>query len=260
MAELIKLKNSSYARYEELLLRRDQLQKEAFQYERAYVREFGDRILDIFRKKMECIRKKKTIEYCQAAANHGRSIDQAKLQEYLRQEMEAFQRHLDDMVEDAENAKNCKLVSEIDLLTIKRIYRKLVKRIHPDINPLTNETPELFELWQRIQVAYQCNDKKGMQELELLVTNVLERLGVGDQEIEIPDIEEKIREIQTEIAEILETDPYTYKYLLEDPKAIEEKKATLREELRSYEEYSKQLDEVLNVLMASGVSVTWRMN
>ncbi len=260
MDELIKIKNSSYARYEELLLTRDNLQKEAFLYERAYVREFGDMILDIFRKKIECIRKKKTIEYCQAAANHGRPVDQDQLQEYLRQEMKAFQEQLDAMVEDAENAKKSKLVSEVDLLMIKRIYHKLVKLVHPDINPLTNKTPELAELWQRIQMAYNCNDKKGMQELELLTTTVLEQLGIGSLEIEIPDIEEKIAEIESEIVTIRETDPYQYKYLLDDPKAVDEKKADLAQELKSYEEYDDQLDTILKGLIENGVSFIWRMN
>ena len=260
MDELIKIKNSSYARYEELLFTRDQLQKEAFQYERAYVREFGDMILDIFRKKIECIRKKKTIEYCQAAANHGRVIDQKQLQEYLRKEMEAFQKQLDAMVNDTENAKNSKLVSEIDLLMIKRIYHKLVKLIHPDINPLTNERPELAELWQRIQMAYNCNDKKGIQELDLLTTTVLKQLGISTLEVEIPDIEKKIAEIEDEIVTIRETDPYQYKYLMEDPKTVDEKKADLAQELKSYEEYSDQLDERLKGLMKYGVSFIWRMN
>ena len=260
MNELLKIKNSSYARYEELLLTRDNLQKEAFQYERAYVREFGDMILDIFRKKIECIRKKKTIEYCQAAVNHGHPIDQEQLQEYLRKEMDDFQKQLDALVDDAENAKNSKLVSEVDLLMIKRIYHKLVKLVHPDINPLTNETPELTELWQRIQMAYNCNDKKGMQELELLTTTVLEQLGIGTLEIEIPDIEEKISEIEDEIVTIRETDPYQYKYLLEDPKAVDEKKADLAQELKSYEEYADQLDKILKGLMKDGVSFIWQMN
>ncbi len=63
MNDIIRVKNVSYDRYEELLMRRDAIKKEAFQYERAYVREFGDLILEIFQMKLECIRKKKTIEF-----------------------------------------------------------------------------------------------------------------------------------------------------------------------------------------------------
>ena len=59
-----------------MLMRRDNLKKEAFIYQRNYVAEFGDLILEVFKKKVECIRKKKTIEYCQRSINHGKLIDQ----------------------------------------------------------------------------------------------------------------------------------------------------------------------------------------
>ena len=56
------------------------------------------------------------------------------------------------------------------------------------------------------------------------------------------------------------TDPYQYKYLLGDRKAVEEKKQSLRDELKEYEDYSSQLQEVLDGLVKKGVTFTWRMN
>ena len=67
--ELIRIKNASYARYEELLIQRDAVKKEAFQQEREFVRVFGELILDVFRLKMECICKKKSIEYCSSISS-----------------------------------------------------------------------------------------------------------------------------------------------------------------------------------------------
>lgn len=260
MEDIIKIKNSSYKRYEELLLRRDALKKEAFIWQRNYVAEFGDLILDVFRKKLECIRKKKTIEYCQMAANHGGSIDQEKLREYLAEQMASFNAQLEDMIEDTASAKAREQISEADALKIRKIYHKLVKLIHPDINPMTEENPILSELWQKIQTAYRCNCLSDLEETELLVEAVLEKLGIGEMDIEIPDIDGKIEEAEAEIVKIRETDPYLYKFLLEDPDAIKEKRESLMEELKSYEDYSAQLDEILNGLIANGVSFVWRMN
>ena len=260
MNEIIREKNASYDRYEELLLRRDAVRKEAFQFERAYVREFGDMILEVFRLKLECIRKKKTIEYCQMAANHGKSVDQKKLQEYLKNELAAFQEQLDRMVKDAENSKKTGNVTEAELLQIKKIYHKMVKVIHPDINPKIAQSEKLQELWHRMVVAYNCNDLKEMQETEVLITKALEQMGNATIEIEIPNIEEKIAQLEEEIKNIRETDPYQYKFLLDDSEAVGEKKNSLDEEKKSYEEYSNQLEEILQGLVESGVSFTWRMN
>ena len=43
-----------------------------------------------FEMKIECIRKKKSIEFCQAFINRGESVDQDALQEYLRRELEEY--------------------------------------------------------------------------------------------------------------------------------------------------------------------------
>lgn len=260
MDDIIRIKNASYARYEEVLMQRDNLKKEAFILQRSYVAEFGDLILSVFEKKLECIRKKKTIEFMQASLNHGKPIDQDALQAYLKAEMAAFQAQLDAMIEDTKSAKERETVTELDLLKIKRLYHRLVKQIHPDINPRTNELEELSDLWNRVQAAYNCNDLKELEELEVIVTSALQKLGIGIMEIEIPDIEDKIAEIEAEIVKIRETDPYMYKYLLEDPEAVAEKNKALQEELRSYEDYSAQLGEILDGLMTNGVRFVWRMN
>ena len=89
---IIKVKNSSYARYEELLLRRDDVKKKAFQYGVEYNRTFGELILKVFEKKIECIRKKKTVEYCQSFKNHGKNVDLAGLQTYLERQLADYEK------------------------------------------------------------------------------------------------------------------------------------------------------------------------
>ena len=59
--DIIKLKNTSYTKYEEVLLRRDNLRKEAEHFHMEYIREFGSLIIKAFEIKVECIRKKKMI-------------------------------------------------------------------------------------------------------------------------------------------------------------------------------------------------------
>lgn len=258
--EIIRVKNSSYSRYEELLMRRDAARKESFQLEREYVKVFGDLILKVFEAKIECIRKKKTIEYCQTFVNRGQSIDQDAMQEYLRQEMVEYQESLENLIKDNEASKYSKKISQADLQKIKKIYHKLVKNIHPDINPVTNENEELKGLWQRLMIAYNCNDLKEMQETEILINKVLDKLDMGTMEVEIPDIEDKIEQITAEIEAIKSVDPYQYKFLLEDDEAVESKKEDLRAELKEYEDYGKQLDEVLEGFVSKGAVFTWRMN
>lgn len=61
MADIIKVKNTAYSKYEEVLLRRDNLRKEAEHYHMEYLRVFGDLITEDFEKKIECIRNWRTM-------------------------------------------------------------------------------------------------------------------------------------------------------------------------------------------------------
>ena len=258
--EPIRVSNTSYAKYEEVLTKRDEVRKQAFQYERAYVREFGDLILQVFQMKIACIKKKKTIEYCQMYANRGEVIDRAALNAFLEKELAEYNQRLDAMIEENESSKQGQRVSEADILKIKRIYHRLVKLIHPDINPVTEQNEELSGLWQRMIVAYNCNDLKEMEETEVLVLALLEKLDLKTIEVTIPNIEEKIAEIEAEIGRITSTDPYCYKHLLDDPDLCCEKRETLKKELAEYEEYERQLDQILDGLLQEGAGITWRMN
>ena len=88
----------------------------------------------------------------------------------------------------------------------------------------------------------------------------LKDAGIENSDVDIPDIADKIAELETEIKKIKETDPYMYRFLLEDPAAVKEKKEQLKEELNEYNEYSDQLEKILCDLLGNGVRFTWRMN
>ena len=84
----------------------------------------------------------------------------------------------------------------------------------------------------------------------MLIQKTISDLGYEALPVEIPDLEEKITEVQEEILAIQSTEPYTYKYLLEDDKAMAEKKTELEKELEDYVNYHKELQNVLDEIDA----------
>lgn len=248
MAELIRVKNSGYDEYEELLLQRDKLKKEAAALRLEYMAVFGDLITAIFEEKIGCIRKKKMLAFCQAAANKGETVNPEALRAYLAREMQAYNKQLHKMIEENEAAHSLTFVSEGATAQIKKLYYKLAKQIHPDINPKTSEIPQLQLLWQMIVTAYNTNNLEDLMEAEVLVNKVLADNGISAMEVEIPDLEEKIQKVKNQILEIKSNNPYQYKFLLQDDDAIEQKKAELEKELADYRAYSDALEQLLNVL------------
>ena len=245
MKELIRLENDSYERYEELLIRRDVLRKEAFQYETEYVRVFGDLIAGAFEAKISCIEKKKIIAYCQAILNRGGNVDPAQLEEYIRKVMADYNDQLQDILARNEASKAGEHISEYEFRQIKKIYHAIARKIHPDMNPDLKDDEKVKDLWNRTVIAYECNRLKELQELQVLVNSHLASIDRKHDDVVIPDIEEKIFELNEEIDRIINTDPYTFKYLLNDREAVEDKKGDLKEEIEDYEKYAKELDEVI---------------
>lgn len=247
--EIVRISNGDYYEYEALLLKRDSLEREAGLYMDEYIRVFGEILTERFRKYIRCIELKKKIAYCQAAINRGETISEDELNGYISAQMEAYYKQLSQMIEDNENCRKAKSVPEIDIRKIKKIYRNLAKQLHPDISPLTAEHPELLELWNRAVTAYKCNSLKEIEEVEVLVNAFLEKNGIDHAVLAIPKISDKIEKIKAEIERITSTDPYQYKYLLEDDELVEEQKEEIRESIEEMTEYINQLEAALEELL-----------
>ena len=250
--DLIKSRDSKYEEYESLLLSRDQLKKEAGQIWTVYLQLFGKLITENYEEKLECIKCKKIIAYYQNAINHGGAVDSAAMQKYLDQEMAGYYENLKRMIQDAEAANNAGESTPYEVQRSKTLYRRLAKLIHPDINPKTDRSDTLKELWQRILIAYHHNDTKALSELEVMVHKALNDLGSDKVAVDIPDIENKIDALKVEIDGIVHSEPYTLRSLVDDSEAAEKKKAEFQKELESYQRYHKELDAVILQMMNSG--------
>ena len=258
--QIIKVKNGAYEEYEMLLLQRDQYRKEATQILITYTKRFGDLINAVFEKQIHCIRLKKTIERCQYALNHGETIDIDQIRSGIEAEMTAYYKQLEEMLSETQAAKECKQIPMAVVMEIKRLYRKLAKLIHPDINPESRNHPVLQDLWNRIVIAYQNNNVKELRELEVLTLNALNQME-EDVEIDIPDLEEKIQALREEVSLITTTTPYVYKDILEDPEKSRQKEEELRRQLEEYEKYGEELQSVLDEMISNGgMKITWQMN
>ena len=258
MTELImREQKADYEHYAELLARRDILTREADSYMDLYIHEFGQELTALFSEKVECIRLKKCIAFAQQAANHGRKADPSAMRLAVESEMTAYYQQLSEMAQDNERCREIRFAPENTVRQVKKIYRDLAKQLHPDLNPETEKNPKLQELWNRIGAAYRAYDLKEMRELQVLAAEALRSLGMEAQEIEIPDVQTRIEELEKEIHEITEKDPYRFRFLLEDDQAVQEKHKEIAEELAQWQDGRRQLEEMLNELLGG---IAWQMN
>ncbi len=261
MIEVMNNEDVLYKEYEELLVRRDGLLRDAGSYLTAYTIEFGDMITANFELKIECIKKKKMISYCRRRLNRGLPIDTEHLQEAIEDEMKLYYVQLEEMVHDTEQAKKAKTVNEYRRQRAKKIYRRLAKLIHPDINAKTAENEKLMEIWNRVVEAYGMSDVDELEDLEVMTRMTLDDLGDDGFEIDLSDIEERIERVERQINDILNTEPYTYGELLRNEEKKKAFKETLLEEKRDYEVYLKSLKETFDAMLREGgVTLVWKMD
>ena len=250
-----------YAEYEELLIKRDLLAREAGSILTAYTKEFGDQINANFELKIRCIKTKKAISYCHRMMNRGLSVNVDLMNEALEKEMKLYNDQLQDMLKSTESAKNSKLINEFQLSRAKKIYRRLAKILHPDMNSATKDNKKLNDLWDRIYQAYLRSDADELENLEALVRRVMEDLGSAGIDYNADNLEERIERIENQINDFISSEPYIYKeYLIDDEKKANYR-AQLEDEHTEYEEYLVTLTNALNdLLKQGGVTITWQMN
>ncbi len=254
-------RQARFDEYADLLIRRDQLFKAAGSYRTAYTQEFGDLICDNFSLKIECIKKKKTIAYCYKCLNRGQKIDAARMQAEIEEEMKTYNMQLKEMLANTKNAKDAQSVGEFKFNRAKKLYRRLAKLIHPDINKLTMKDPTLKELWMRITEAYRRNDADELDDLEVMVRIALEDMDAKDTMPDYPDIEDRIARIERQISDIISTEPYTYGEILESEEKTAEHRERLQAEHKEYETYLELLTKTLDdMLRDGGVKLIWKMN
>lgn len=262
--ELINVGCENAARYDEfaeLLCKRDQLDKEAESVWIRYLLEFGDEITTNFGLKIECIRKKKEISFCQSQINKGLKPEIPVMDDFIKNLMKTYYDDLDDMMRRNKRAKDSTTVSEFKVQRSKKIYRRIAKLIHPDMNKKTAENPELSALWEKVTVAYHHSDPEELENLELLLYHMMDDLGKEGFSAVFSDIEERIERVEMQISEILSSEPYVFKELLGNPDKILAKHEELSKEHEEYTNYLCELKETLETLLNDkGASLIWIMN
>lgn len=254
MQNVVKVKSVSYKRYEELLQKRENLLKESENYRFSYEQIFGSLNKEIGNIKMECVKKRKILAYCKNIVELGLPIFRKELDTFVENAMKDYQDTIASLLKDndEDNAINNKF-SEKDL---KKVYRRIAKLIHPDMNAKLKTNPVIQDLWNRSCIAYNCSNFKELQELEVLINKYLESIFQDHvDDIEIPNIEEKIFDLYKEIEKIKSNNPYQYKYILMDETNVVNRIEELSKELNDYKRYIEDLDsqiEIYNPLIRDG--------
>lgn len=245
----IKEYDLNYDLFNELLIKKAEIKKERYQLYISYIKEFGELINQSFESKIECIKKKKLIEYYQAMINKNMNIDPNKAEKYMNSIMSSYYKELEEMKKEYVFSKSFKICSPEEVKEVKKTYRKLAKLIHPDMNKIYISDLKIQEFWIDVCNAYNNNNLEEIQELEIAICKYLSDQGYDCKTIDINDIETKINSLEKEIEDLINSNPYLYKALLSDEDEVIKKKQELNDEIIDSKEYLQTLDQELDDIL-----------
>ncbi|WP_304749670.1 J domain-containing protein [Dubosiella newyorkensis] len=245
MEHKIRKQEDLYKRYVRLLLEKEKIVKTNFQVQQRFIELFGDLRLEMLKVEIEIAKIKKEMEYLVRKKNRNESYDLEEMDDFVSQALEGMKAQYERMKEEQAQLKNKKMLSQEEVKEVKRLYRRLVKLVHPDLNP--HQTKEQKELWHQLQKAYRNNDLAWLRELNVLI--VLKTK--GHEEVEIEDLEDKIEAVREEIALLKEEDLYQMRELVFDEEWIDAYKEQYERERSDFEVYLRSLQKEKEKLIGS---------
>ena len=240
--------------------------------EARYYRELGSLEAEVFRADGLVNYFRRRAEYLRAARNRDEKPDLEKVEQKLRKDLEEYQKvyeeftrrakeaeaqrpkragkstslaetktgdkasdpqgqeNVEDEIPSEEAEAEDKILSEEDRL--KRLYRRIVKAMHPDLHPEQDEATRT--LFKRAIQAYKDGDLKTLQEIDGMCADTEPEPGqdplqaLREEKQRLLDL---VFSLRYEIRHIKTRFPYTKKKLLDDPELLAAEKKRLEQAL-----------------------------
>ncbi|HHX87335.1 MAG TPA: hypothetical protein GX693_04040 [Firmicutes bacterium] len=223
--------------------------------EAKYYLRIGKEQYRLFLIRNEVLRMRRKVELIQACVNRGEGPDLKQIERDLDKELQKWREEVLELsrkIQQAELQEKLPRLSFEGTRELKKLYRELVRKLHPDINEYL---PKNFKyLWERVLTAYQCGDLEELQTLSLLLSDqeiVTPELSTLEQlKADIKQLKEKINTLLEKLSKIQDDFPFNYQEKLEDEEWIEAQQEEIARQIkifRSQEQaYSRLLENLLN--------------
>ena len=238
-----------------LLLERDELQFVVCKnIETAYCLELGALEYRAFEAQCAALRLKRKVEMIQARLNRQEKVDIVQIEQALDDEFIEFQKRLQEQIEKMNEAlkrSKSKTLTDEETKELKKLYRIIVKSLHPDINPGISQAQ--LSLLDNAVAAYKDGDLVALRILEEMIAD--HKLPEQARDAMRALVQEKERlegmlsSVRDSIGEIKLRYPYTVKEVVEDPEKKRRRKTEIEHMLAQYERmieaYAARLEEML---------------
>lgn len=222
--------------------------------ETEYMSKIGVLEYKLYEYQCRLLRLKRKIELYQMLINRQEEPNEERIEEILDTEYREYEEKLNNLFNEIQSAldrKNYVVLTEEQSIELKSIYRRLIKKLHPDLNKDSNEKNKKI-LLQLIH-AYENSDLEMMRNLELLTNEIIEKdeediLPLEDLRAYKQKYEDILKELLEKIKKIKESFPYNKKEFLKNDVLIKKRRDEISIEIEQYKKLYKEFEKILKQL------------
>lgn len=200
------------------------------------------------------LRLKRKIELIQAKKNRREKVAVSVIEDKLDKEFAEYRKKLDaqiNKVNEALKRSKADVLSEEETNELKKLYRKIVKALHPDINPNVSEAQ--IKLFENAVAAYAVGDLNTLRIIyEMVGDNPLSdqpQNAMVQLANEKDRLNKLLKNIRESIEKIKSEYPYTMKEILDNAEKTAQRKQELENILEQYNEliasYKLKIEDML---------------
>ena len=159
----------------------------------------------------------------------------------------ALEKEKQEQMQEALCRIGCPALKPEDAEDLRKLYRKLVRRLHPDVNP--DGTENDLKLFQQAVEAYRNGDLSAMRILSVLADTggkALQNDSLAVLEAERERLNACLETVRARAEKVRNSFPYVLRDMLEDPAGIEEYRHSLKIRIEQYDAAIRELQTTVD--------------
>ena len=225
-----------------LVLQRDELKYVICKnIETKYMLELGSLEYCLYQSECIIMRLKRKVELIQMRINRQEKIDVSAIDKLLDEQFREYQQKLEEKIKKMNEAierDNGEVLTEQQVKELKKLYRAIVKALHPDLNP--NVTKQHIKLFQNAVTAYKNGDLQTLRIINEMISNNHSEDDNTDNIEKMRDelirLDRMISSINGDVEKIKSEYPYTMKDILFDKEQLNQRKQELKDNINQCNE------------------------
>ena len=213
-----------------------------------YLTNIGQKQHQKFSLQVEIKMLKQRIDLYQSYFNRNQYPDTQSIEKKIDKLFSNYRKQLEEEAKRIAQAKNLLkdgFLSVEEVKKIKDVYRQIVKRLHPDINPdVTNAEKDLFI---KAQAAYDLNDLITLNAILLSLDNAGAKVESTPPDLKttVATLEDHVSKLKDQIEKLKNQFPFTFREKLADEVWVEAERKQLDNDIvaltKEKEKYSEYL-------------------